>query len=64
MVLRVLTNAYDPLRVVEGEAYSVVFDGFSATYSGIALAPVISGSKVVNILKFLWNWARLWVSGR
>ena len=47
-----LTNAYDPLRVVEGEAYSVVFDGFSATYSGIALAPVISGSKVVNILKF------------
>lgn len=47
-----LTNAADPVRLVKGQEYSVVFDGYSgSTYRGVALEAKVSGKKVVNILQ-------------
>ena len=48
-----LTDAASPLRVVENETYTLVFDGYaSRPFSGTALAPIVSDKKIVNILEF------------
>lgn len=47
-----ITPYNNPVRTVEGESYSVVLSGYTdEPYTGVALAPVISESGVVNILK-------------
>ncbi|MEL7607919.1 MAG: HlyD family efflux transporter periplasmic adaptor subunit [Bacillota bacterium] len=48
-----LTKASSPLRVVEGETYTVTFDAEpSTTFAGTALAPIVEQNNVVNILEF------------
>lgn len=51
--LAFITDAAEPMRTAEGEQYYVVFDDYSTlTYQATALAPVVTGSSVVNILEF------------
>lgn len=48
-----LTSSSEPLRVAAGEEYTVVFDGYANTpFRAVALAPMLSGTQVVNILEF------------
>lgn len=48
-----LTGSSSPFRLVQGETYTVVFDGYSdMPFTGTALAPIISEKQVVNILEF------------
>ena len=45
-----LTNASEPLRTVAGETYNVKIEGYGE-YEAEAAEPVLSGEKVINILK-------------
>ncbi|MDD3920757.1 MAG: HlyD family efflux transporter periplasmic adaptor subunit [Eubacteriales bacterium] len=48
-----LTDASSPFRLAAGEQYSVKFTGYDGeTYAGTALAPIVSTSKIVNVLEF------------
>lgn len=48
-----LTKASSPMRVVEGETYTITFDAEPATeFVGTALAPIVEKDNVVNILEF------------
>lgn len=45
-----LTGADEALRCVGGRSYSIAAKGHG-TYTAVALEPIVSGKKVVNILK-------------
>lgn len=48
-----LTNASSPQRLVGGEQYTVVFDGYpNDPVTATALEPAISDDKAVNVLEF------------
>lgn len=48
-----VTSTSSAWRLVEGESYTVVFDGYASdVFIGSALAPVISENGVLNILEF------------
>ena len=48
-----LTDAENPFRVTQGETYTVVFNGYAdQPYTGTALAPILSGKQIVNLLEF------------
>lgn len=48
-----LTDASTPFRVTQGETYTVVFNGYAdQPYTGTALAPILSGKQIVNLLEF------------
>ncbi len=48
-----LTDASAPFRVTQGETYTVVFNGYAdQPYTGTALAPILSGKQIVNLLEF------------
>ncbi|MEL7601878.1 MAG: HlyD family efflux transporter periplasmic adaptor subunit [Bacillota bacterium] len=48
-----LTGSSSAFRLVQGETYTVVFDGYSdMPFTGTALAPIVSAKQVVNILEF------------
>lgn len=48
-----LTGSSSAFRLVQGETYTVVFDGYSdMPFTGTALAPIVSEKQVVNILEF------------
>ena len=50
-----VTPSSSPLRVAEGQDYTVVFEGYTEKpYTGVALAPIVSkeGGGIVNILRF------------
>ena len=48
-----LTSSASPFRLVEGETYTVAFDGYSdKPFTGTALAPIVSEKQVVNVLEF------------
>ncbi len=47
------TPASEPLRTVEGEQYTLVFDGYEDNlYVGTALAPVYMESGILNLIQF------------
>lgn len=48
-----LTDASSAFRVTRGESYTVVFSGYAdQPYTGMALAPIVSGKQVVNLIEF------------
>lgn len=48
-----ITDAASPLRLAAGEQYAVKFAGYNSdTYTATALPPIISSTKVVNVLEF------------
>lgn len=48
-----VTKGSSPQRLVEGEEYTVRFEGYYASdYTGIALAPIVAEGSVVNIIEF------------
>lgn len=48
-----VTPASDPLRVVKGEQYTLVFDGYEDNlYVGTALEPIYGDSGVLNMIQF------------
>ncbi len=48
-----LTDAQSPFRVTQGETYTVIFNGYAdQPYTGTALAPILSGKQMVNLLEF------------
>lgn len=48
-----VTDVQEPLRVVEGKQYTLVFDGYADNlYVGTALAPVVFDTGVLNIIQF------------
>ncbi len=48
-----LTDAQNPFRVTQGETYTIVFNGYAdQPYTGTALAPILSGKQIVNLLEF------------
>ena len=48
-----VTNATDPMRLAEGEQYSVLFQNYSdQQYTATARASQVSENAVVNILEF------------
>lgn len=51
--IALLTESASPFRLVEGETYTVVFDGYAdQPFTGTALAPIVSDKQVVNLLEF------------
>ncbi len=48
-----LTDSSNPFRLVEGQIYSVVFNGYTdQQFVGTALPPVVTEKQVVNMLEF------------
>lgn len=48
-----LTDASSAFRVTRGESYTVVFSGYAdQPYTGTALAPIVSGKQIVNLIEF------------
>lgn len=48
-----ITPSSQALRLVEGEEYTVIFEGhYDRPYVGRALKPTVSGNDVVNVLEF------------
>ena len=48
-----VTDTQEPLRVVEGKQYTLVFDGYADNlYVGTALAPVVFDTGVLNVIQF------------
>ena len=48
-----LTDSESPFRVTQGETYTVIFNGYAdQPYTGTALAPILSGKQMVNLLEF------------
>lgn len=48
-----VTDVQDPLRVVEGKQYTLVFDGYADNlYVGTALAPTVFDTGVLNVIQF------------